>query len=705
MRRRSAFFSRHRGRQQVGNDGLFVQPGKVGVFGDGEHGLAARNVGANGFGHPNGFLQRPLLVAEGAETPDPAGKLRVLLLAAPLRWVFRSAATGGRDLHASTLACGGVAGMLLIIIKISVYRGLIGFACLIAVALPRAQSVGEPELSVRYLPDDQMTLTWPTAALGFVLEQTEALTPITVWQPVALPPADLGDQWSVTTTRGTESRFFRLRQELTRVRGTSPVNGETGVAVIRETIVHFSAPLSPDVVVGRDNLYAAFGERRLLSRVELSADRRQATLFYLEPLPGSTRIYAVFDGVGLTDHAGQPLDPDGDGIPGGQVVIAFDTLSLTELPGTAVVGRVFASELVPGPDTGTNAVNQPLEGVTITVDGREQDLRTTTDALGNLTLSPVPPGRFFVKIDGRTAKGSAYPGGAYYPYVGKAWEAVAGRMDNLAGGTGEIFLPLITAGTLQPVSLTTDTTISFPSSVLAGNPALVGVSITVPANSLFSDDGTRGGKVGIAPVPPDRLPGPLPPGLELPIVITVQSDGPLNFDRPAPVCFPNLPDPILGTPLPPGSKQALISFNHKKGIWEAVGSMTVSADGKLVCTDPGSGILQPGWHGVGPTPSGPPPPPPACPAPGGPQAAAKTRRLAGDGPQECERPLPARCKPNAEKLEACFEASRDAARECKLIAAAIAEEAIRLCNSDPSVFGYKTTGACLKAAQADFNAR
>jgi hypothetical protein len=125
---------------------------------------------------------------------------------------------------------------------------------------------------------------------------------------------------------------------------------------------------------------------------------------------------------------------------------------------------------------------------------------------------------------------------------------VAGKTNNLAGGTGVIYLPLIKAGTLQPVSLVADTVITFPPSVIANNPALAGVSITVPANSLFSDDGTRGGKVGIAPVPPDRLPGPLPPGLELPIVITVQTDGPLNFDKPAPVCFPNLPDPVLGTP-------------------------------------------------------------------------------------------------------------------------------------------------------------
>jgi hypothetical protein len=148
-----------------------------------------------------------------------------------------------------------------------------------------------------------------------------------------------------------------------------------------------------------------------------------------------------------------------------------------------------------------------------------------------------------VHVDGRTAFGSQWPGGAYYPFVGKAWETIAGRTNNLAGGSGEIFLPLIQSDALRSVSTTEDTKVTFAPSVLAANPALAGVEVNVPANALFSDNGTRGGKVGIAPVPPDRLPEPLPPGLDFPLVITVQTDGGANFDRPVPVKFPNLPDP------------------------------------------------------------------------------------------------------------------------------------------------------------------
>ena len=51
---------------------------------------------------------------------------------------------------------------------------------------------------------------------------------------------------------------------------------------------------------------------------------------------------------------------------------------------------------------------------------------------GFFRLEPAPAGRFFVHVDGRTAVGSQWRRGAYYPVVGKAWEAVVGRSNNLA---------------------------------------------------------------------------------------------------------------------------------------------------------------------------------------------------------------------------------------------------------------------------------
>ncbi len=480
-------------------------------------------------------------------------------------------------------------------------------ACLCMAAWPLATLGQEPEpptLTIHWLPNQEILVAWTNSTAPFVLEEAAALGEFAAWRLVTRPVTIAGDFAAITLDGSQSSRFFRLRTpDLTRIVQSSPASGETGVAVTRETIFRFNYALASNTVLRTDHVFAEFGGRRYLARVELASDRKTVTLFYQEPLPGSARVRVTFDAPGLTDQFGRLVDLDGDGVPGGAAMVQFDTLSLTALPGTAIQGTVYASEQVPG-NNATDFINRPLKGVTISVDGMEQTLRTVTDSNGFFRLSPCPAGDFFVHIDGRTvtnlAGGIRYPDLAYYPFVGKEWHAAAGNTNNLAGGTGLIYLPLIVQGSLQPVSATADTTITFPPSVIANNPALAGVSITVPANSLFSDNGTRGGKVGIAPVPPDRLPGPLPPGLNFPLVITIQTDGPSNLDQPVPVRFPNLPDPVTGELLPPGAKSALWSFNHDTGEWELQGPMTVSADGKFVVSDPGVGVRQPGWHGTNP---------------------------------------------------------------------------------------------------------
>jgi hypothetical protein len=385
---------------------------------------------------------------------------------------------------------------------------------------------------------------------------------------------------------------------LTRIRESSPAHGEGSVAVTRETVFRFNYPLATNTFLGTNHVYATFGGRRLATRLDLSSDRRTVTLFYMEQLPGSARVRVTFDAFGLMDFLGRFVDLDGDGQTGGAAIVDFDTLSLTPLSNTGIKGYVYASEQIQGTNA-TDFLNRPLGGVKISVDGMADTLFTVTDANGYFQLAPCPGGEFFVHIDGRAvsnaAEGIRFPDLAYYPFVGKSWVAAAGRTNFIMGTN--VYLPLVPPGTLRPVSQTSDTVITFAPSVLASNPALAGVQIMVPADSLFRADGARGGSVGIAPVPPDRLPGPLPTVVEgVPIVITVQTDGGQNFDKPVPVCFPNLPDPRTGQALPPGAKSALFSFNHDTGEWEVIGPMTVTDDGRFVCTDPGVGIRAPGWH-------------------------------------------------------------------------------------------------------------
>ncbi len=113
--------------------------------------------------------------------------------------------------------------------------------------------------------------------------------------------------------------------------------------------MHFSGVLAANAVIKTNNFYATAAGRKILSRTELSSDRTKATLFYLEPLPGSARINVFFDAEGLTDAQGQPLDPAGTGQPNGLKVFSLETLSLTPLTGTAVIGpRNLCQAPIPG---------------------------------------------------------------------------------------------------------------------------------------------------------------------------------------------------------------------------------------------------------------------------------------------------------------------------------------------------------------------
>ncbi|MCB0127784.1 MAG: Ig-like domain-containing protein, partial [Caldilineaceae bacterium] len=266
---------------------------------------------------------------------------------------------------------------------------------------------------------------------------------------------------------------------------SSPANGEDGVAATRETIIEFTRPINAAGVTAA-NFVARFGSRTLNARLHHSADGKRVTLFYDPVLPASARIQVTVNGGGITDSTGQKIDGDGDGQPGGAATIDFDTLSVTVVPGTSVCGRVFASELAAD---GNTSVNVPLQGATITVDGMESTLKSTTNSEGNFCLDPAPAGRFFVHIDGRTAR-NGVPAGAYYPFVGKAWGSVVGKQSSV----GNIYLPLVQPGTLQDVSNTQETRITFADSVRQQFPEFTGTEIYVPANSLMRDDGSRGGR-------------------------------------------------------------------------------------------------------------------------------------------------------------------------------------------------------------------
>ena len=174
------------------------------------------------------------------------------------------------------------------------------------------------------------------------------------------------------------------------------------------------------------------------------------TLFYVggdhptfHQLPAGARVRVTFIGDAVRDFAGRPIDPDGDGLPGGAVTIDFDTLNLAPLPGTSIYGRVFASELLIRTNSSTNiALNVELPGVTITVEGMEDTMRVVTGSRGEFTMTNVPGGHFFAYVNGHTvtdfSRGIRWPDQSYYPAVVEKWESIPGTAVNVGGKRGAI---------------------------------------------------------------------------------------------------------------------------------------------------------------------------------------------------------------------------------------------------------------------------
>jgi hypothetical protein len=57
-----------------------------------------------------------------------------------------------------------------------------------------------------------LTLSWPSYAVGFVLESSPVLGSSSAWSPIAIAPVLSADAWSVTLTSAPQTAFYRLRR-------------------------------------------------------------------------------------------------------------------------------------------------------------------------------------------------------------------------------------------------------------------------------------------------------------------------------------------------------------------------------------------------------------------------------------------------------------------------------------------------------------
>lgn len=237
--------------------------------------------------------------------------------------------------------------------------------------------------------------------------------------------------------------------------------------------------------------------------------------------------------------------------------------------------------------------NNPIVGVTMRLfktnqgnaNNTPQPVGTPvqTDAQGSFVMQPVPVGYFKLMADGTTVPA---PRGVF-PTLEYDIVTVAGQ-DNVLGMP--IFLPVLDTVNKLCVSPTTGGTLTLPK--------VPGFSLTVAAGSATFPGGSRTGCVTVSTVNPDK--SPMSPGFgqQPRFLITIQPVG-TTFNPPAPITMPNV-DGLL-----PGQVTELYSYDHDLSAFTAIGTGTVSADGLLIKSDPGVGIIKAGWHcGGNPNSSG-----------------------------------------------------------------------------------------------------
>ena len=113
--------------------------------------------------------------------------------------------------------------------------------------------------------------------------------------------------------------------------------------------------------------------------------------------------------------------------------------------------------------------------------------------------------------------------------------------------------------------------------------------MTIGAGSATFAGGAREGCVSVTPVNGDK--SPMSPGFgqQPRFLITIQPVGTV-FNPPAAITFPNVDG------LAPRQVTEFYSYDHDLATFVAIGTGTVTADGSLIQSDPGVGVLKAGWH-------------------------------------------------------------------------------------------------------------
>ena len=210
---------------------------------------------------------------------------------------------------------------------------------------------------------------------------------------------------------------------------------------------------------------------------------------------------------------------------------------------------------------------KPLVNATLSI-GEQQ---VKTDDNGEFTLSPVPPGRQTIVINGESATiGEQHYGRYEYGF-------------NVEAGKPNLLPFIIWMSRLNPQTLK----IASPtqSDTVLSNPQIPGLELRIPAGMVIRDaNGKIVTEISMTAVPVNQPPFPLP-HINVPVYFTVQPGGShlegINAAsaKGAQIVYPNYPH------AKPGTRMTFWDYDAAKRGWFEYGQGVVTADGKQVMPD------------------------------------------------------------------------------------------------------------------------
>jgi hypothetical protein len=296
-----------------------------------------------------------------------------------------------------------------------------------------------------------------------------------------------------------------------------PDDGATDAPIENPITLRFHTLINVNSVTSVNMTLSGLDQIPLSAKVTPAEGGRLAFLIPASPLqPGTSYVLRIknlvdISGAELPEQsitfqtAGMPPDPAGLGwIPNAtwtapEGITKFQQLPPLQAPvgSTALAGQILKLN------------GWPLEHVTLEIDGNS----TRSDSTGRFLLRGITPGHHILWIDGSTANHSNASYGVYPVGV-----TITASKTNILDYT----VWMTRLDTAHAINIASPTT----RDLIITNPDLPGVELHLPAHTVIRD---RYGKVvrqiTITPIPLNKPPFPLPPGVQLPVFFVIQPGG------------------------------------------------------------------------------------------------------------------------------------------------------------------------------------